>query len=253
MDLVDLNGMWPTAGVTSDLVGMYTEPEEMNNSDENSDWVHTGSDLYSYYKTGKDIKERGKISYQWLNQYTQNKNLAKSIIDNPTAKMNAAEAGVSVGNFRRTTRGQIKNGLDKMGKVGEDAKAAGKFGKADVFGIGIDVGVGIYDNYQSGASAKEYVSDAAVDVAMSAGETVATTAIAAGVTTIATSTIAGLTGGSVVPGVGNVIGAIAGFGIGLFVAYVDGSDWDGNGKSLRDDIKDFVFGLIDGGNDDGKE
>ena len=23
MDLVDLNGMWPTAGVTSDLVGMY--------------------------------------------------------------------------------------------------------------------------------------------------------------------------------------------------------------------------------------
>ena len=246
MNLVDLNGMWPTAGVTSDLVGMYTEPEEMNNSDKNSEWVHTGSDLYSYYKTGKDIKERGKISYQWLNQYNQNKNLAKSIIDNPTAKMNAAEAGVSVGNFRRTTRGQIKNGLEKMGKVGEDAKAASKFGKADVFGIGIDVGVGIYDNYQSGASAKEYVSDAAVDVAMSAGETVATTALASA----ASAAFTGALAGSAVPGLGNVIGAIAGFAIGLFVAYVDGSDWDGNGKSLRDDVKDTVYGWIGGENDE---
>ena len=246
MDLVDLNGMWPTAGVTSELVGMYTEPEEMNNSDENSDWVHTGYDLYSHYKTGKDIKERGKISYQWLNQYNQNKNLAKSIIDNPTAKMNAAEAGVSVGNFRRTTRGQIKNGLEKMGKVGEDAKAASKFGKADVFGIGIDVGVGIYDNYQSGASAKEYVSDAAVDVVMSAGETVATTALASA----ASAALTGALAGSAVPGLGNVIGAIAGFAIGLFVAYVDGSDWDGNGKSLRDDVKDTVYGWIGGENDE---
>ena len=35
----------------------------------------------------------------------------RSIIDNPTTKINAAEAGVSVGNFRRTTGGKIKNGL----------------------------------------------------------------------------------------------------------------------------------------------
>ena len=34
---------------------------------------------------------------------------------------------------------------------------------------------------------------------------------------------------------------------------LDSSDIDGNGKSLREDIKDFVFGLIDGENDNGKE
>lgn len=40
--------------------------------------------------------------------------MLRSIIDNPTTKINAAEAGVSVGNFRRTTGGKIKNGLAEM-------------------------------------------------------------------------------------------------------------------------------------------
>lgn len=40
--------------------------------------------------------------------------MLRSIIDNPTTKINAAEAGVSVGNFRRTTKGKIKNGLAEM-------------------------------------------------------------------------------------------------------------------------------------------
>jgi len=92
-----------------------------------------------------------------------------------------------------------------------------------------------------------------VDVVLTTGETVATSAITAGATTITTIAIAGLTGGSVVPGVGNVIGLAAGILVGIVVANLDSSDFDGNGKSLRDDIKDFVFGLIDGGNGDGKE
>lgn len=41
-----------------------------------------------------------------------------------------------------------------------------------------------------------------VDVVLTTGETVATSAITAGATTITTIAIAGLTGGSVVPGVG---------------------------------------------------
>ena len=220
--------MWPTAVVTSDLVGMDTKSEELDESDP----VHIASDWYTNIGNMKDIKEGGEISYQWLNQYKKNKNLAKSIIDNPTTKINAAEAGVSVGNFRRTTRGKIKNGL------------------ADVI---IDVGVGIYDNCQSGASAREFISDAVVDVVLTTGETVATSAITAGATTITTIAIAGLTGGSVVPGVGNVIGLAAGILVGIVVANLDSSDFDGNGKSLRDDIKDFVFGLIDGENNNEKE
>ena len=110
MDMVDLNGMWPTAVVTSDLVGMDTKSEELDESDP----VHIASDWYTNIGNMKDIKEGGEISYQWLNQYKKNKNLAKSIIDNPTTKINAAEAGVSVGNFRRTTGGKIKNGLAEM-------------------------------------------------------------------------------------------------------------------------------------------
>ncbi len=40
----------------------------------------------------------------------------RSIIDNPTTKINAAEAGVSVGNFRRTTGRKNKKWLGRNGK-----------------------------------------------------------------------------------------------------------------------------------------
>ena len=43
MDMVDLNGMWPTAVVTSDLAGMDTKSEELDESDP----VHIASDLYT--------------------------------------------------------------------------------------------------------------------------------------------------------------------------------------------------------------
>ena len=186
---------------------MDTKSEELDESDP----VHIASDWYTNIGNMKDIKEGGEISYQWLNQYKKNKNLAKSIIDNPTTKINAAEAGVSVGNFRRTTRGKIKNGLAEMGNIGNKAKAAGKF-EVPYVDVIIDVGVGIYDNCQSGASAREFISDAVVDVVLTTGILV-----------------------------------------GIVVANLDSSDFDGNGKSLRDDIKDFVFGLIDGENGDEKE
>lgn len=56
---------------------------------------------------------------------------------------------------------------------------SGGFNPMIVF-ILVDVGVGAYDNYQSGASAGEYVSDAVVDITITTGEAAATTAIAAG-------------------------------------------------------------------------
>ncbi len=237
LDLVDLNGMAPTAGVIKDLEEMYPELEE----NDNSDLVHDVSDLRTELKNVKQIKECGENSYKWLNQYNQNKSLAKSIIDNPTAKKNAIEAGVSVGNLRRTKRAQIKNGLKEMEKIGDAAKAASRF-KVPYFDIAVDVGVGMYDNYQSGASAKEYVSDAVVDVAMTTGETAIASIIA--------SMWAGFIAGSIAPGAGNVIGAIIGLAVGLGIAYFDSSDIDGNGKSVRDDVKDTVYGWINGGNDE---
>ena len=48
MDLVDLNGMWPTAVVTSDLAGMDTKSEELDESDP----VHIASDL-----DGKSLRD----------------------------------------------------------------------------------------------------------------------------------------------------------------------------------------------------
>lgn len=66
--------------------------------------------------------------------------------------------------------------IEEMTKIGTDVKPSFKLGKGDVIGIGLDVGIGIYDNYQSGVSAGEYVSDVAVDVTMSAGEAVVSTA-----------------------------------------------------------------------------
>lgn len=175
MDLVDLNGMWPTAVVTSDLAGMDTKSEELDESDP----VHIASDWYT--------------------------------------------------------------------NIGNKAKAASKF-EVPYVDVIIDVGVGIYDNCQSGASAREFISDAVVDVVLTTGEAVATSAIAAGLSAIVISGIAGFTGGSVVPGIGNVVGLAAGIIIGIGTAYLVDNDLTGDGKSLRDNIKDFVFGLIDGNN-----
>ena len=50
-----------------------------------------------------------------------------------------------------------------------------------------------------------------------------------------------------------MVGLVIGIFLGIVIMTLDSSDFDRNGKSLRDDIKDFVFGLVDGGNGDGKE
>ena len=83
------------------------------------------------------------------------------------------------------------NTKDIRGIAG-NLKSASKFGKGDLLFIGIDVGVGIYDNYQSGASTTEFVSDAAVDIVMSTTETLATTALAS----LTSATLTGFLGGN---------------------------------------------------------
>jgi hypothetical protein len=140
----------------------------------------------------------------------------------------------------------VTSDLAGMENIGNTAKAASKF-EVPYVDVIIDVGVGIYDNCQSGASAREFISDAVVDVVLTTGEAVATSAIAAGLSTIVISSIAGFTGGSVVPGIGNAVGLVIGIFLGIVITTLDSSDFDRNGKSLRDDIKDFVFGLVDGG------
>ena len=78
-----------------------------------------------------------------------------------------------------------------------------------------------------------FVSDAAVDTVMSGGETLIATALG--------SAAAGAIGGSFAPGVGNIVGAVVGFGTGIGLYFLDNSDFDGNGKTLREDVKDSVY------------
>ena len=44
-----------------------------------------------------------------------------------------------------------------------------------------------------------------------------------------------------------MVGLVIGIFLGIVITALDSSDFDRNGKSLRDGIKDFVFGLVDGG------
>ena len=43
-----------------------------------------------------------------------------------------------------------------------------------------------------------------------------------------------------------MVGLVIGIFLGIVITTLDSSDFDRNGKSLRDDIKDFVFGLVGG-------
>ena len=73
--------------------------------------------------------------------------------------------------------------------------------------IAMDVGVGIYDNIQNDTPTQRIVSDAVVDTTFDVGSIVATTAVGAAV-------------GSVVPGIGNVVGSIAVFFVGGIIYIV---------------------------------
>ena len=57
---------------------------------------------------------------------------------------------------------------------------------------------------------------------------------------------AGAISGSFAPEVGNLIGAGVGFGTGLFWGWVDSQDFNGNGKSVREDTKDWFYGIVAG-------
>ena len=255
LDLVDLNGMEPTAGVIKDLEEMYPDngigDEATTEVEMELDIVHKLSETYNMEQKLKDAGELGKDVNSWGKQYSLNRSMMKTLETTQETEMKALQEGVSVGKYRRATRAGIKDGLEGMEEIGELAKKSSKMGSfATVAGIGIDVSVGIYDNYQSGASATEYVSDATVDVALSTGEVAVSSAAATGSAILATSIITGMGFGSVVPGLGNILGAIIGFGVGLALMYVDQKDWNGDGKSLRDDIKDDFYEWISGGSNE---
>lgn len=98
----------------------------------------------------------------------------------------------------------------------------------------VDVGVGIHDNIQMGAPLEKIVGDAAGDALVTGG-----TIWLAGK---AGAAIGSLFGTSVL-GVGNVVGAVAGFIVGVFI-YVAVDVFQKNGKTFRERVKETFTNTI---------
>ena len=102
-----------------------------------------------------------------------------------------------------------------------------------VAGVALDVGIGIAQNVENKSSPSKYITDAAVDIAVSGG-----TAVAAGLAASTVSSIAaGAAIGSVVPGLGTAVGAVIGIGVAIG-SYILFDTKHEDGTTTRDQLKE---------------
>lgn len=197
--------------------------------------VNTTKGIAAYIKDGFYVVKRGEYIY-----------------------IKGARSAPALAEGIKGTRYAVKN-VDKYVSVGKyvDPKIAGREafnvkslgGKLGAAAIGLDVAAGVYENYQEGAEAQEYVVDAVVDAGFSAGGIWASAAAGA----ITTSTIVGIgstiaTGaavGSVIPIIGTIAGAIVGIGVGLYLDKKFEKDELGD-KTIKEWMKVGVNKTIDG-------
>lgn len=163
-----------------------------------------------YLGWGNDARE---IAIRGYNLYNYGFNVNR--VGN-YATISGARSNVAINYEIYGTRYALKN-ADAYTQVFEyiDWKTATKgafnpktfAGKANYALIAIDVGLGIYENIQNDTRTQKIVSDAIVDAGF-------------GAASIWASTAAGAALGSVVPGAGNVVGAIGGLvvGFGIYLA-----------------------------------
>jgi hypothetical protein len=105
-------------------------------------------------------------------------------------------ANIGAGLWKSTVELEATSIASGCANISKIAKGAG------YAAIGLDVGFGIYDNMQIGASSERVFSDAVIDTAFGFGG-------------LGASMGAGALYGSVFPGAGNVAGAAIGLGFGL--------------------------------------
>ena len=97
--------------------------------------------------------------------------------------------------------------------------------------VAIDVGQGIYNNIQSGATTTEILSDAVVDTVITGGGVLAATELGAAI------------GTALFPGAGTVAGALVGGGLSiLFSVLTDYVDWS-DGNTFREEVKVWARSL----------
>ena len=197
--------------------------------------VNTTKGIAAYIKDGFYVVKRGEYIY-----------------------IKGARSAPALAEGIKGTRYAVKN-VDKYVSVGKyvDPKIAGREafnvkslgGKLGAAAIGLDVAAGVYENYQEGAEAQEYVVDAVVDGGFAAGGIWASASAGA----ITTSTIVGIgstiaTGaavGSVIPIIGTIAGAIVGIGVGLYLDKKFEKDELGD-KTIKEWMKVGVNKTIDG-------
>ena len=122
----------------------------------------------------------------------------------------------------------------EISSVSKISKGASKILSVAAYGAAIiDVGVGVYDNIRRGASAKRVALDAVVDATITCGSVWAAGALGSAVGTAI---------GTIIPGAGNIIGAGAGFiiGIGIY-ALTDMVSF--NGETARTKAKRWINNL----------
>ena len=123
-------------------------------------------------------------------------------------------------------------------ELSEIARLDSRFGTAlNILAYGavaIDVGQGIYNNIQSGASATEIISDAVIDAAITGGGIFAAAKAGAAF---------GALVGSFLPGAGNVVGAVAGVLVSVGIYYFTDIKENASGNTLREEIKIWAKNL----------
>ena len=176
MDLVDLNGMWPTAGVTSDLVGMYTENDN-EKIEFGLEWPNYGADsaLVSDLSGGIDVSTKALEDVVTSSKFFE-------------SEIRTFDNSVGIGTRTKIVANEVKGYKGVLNNASKVSQAVG--GAAAV----LDVGVNVYDNVQKGASTTEVVSDATVDATID----------------ILSMIAAGAVAGSVVPVAGNLAGEVDG-------------------------------------------
>lgn len=171
--------------------------------------VNTTKGIAAYIKDGFYVVKRGEYIY-----------------------IKGARSASALAEGIKGTRYAVKN-VDKYVSVGKyvDPKIAGREafnvkslgGKLGAAAIGLDVAAGVYENYQEGAEAQEYVVDAVVDGGFAAGGIWASAAVGAVV-------------GSAIPI--PIVGTLIGAGVGVLVGFAidEGVDkikiWDKTPKEL---------------------
>ncbi len=148
---------------------------------------------------------------------------------------------IGKGTWAKQVDADLKWVDDVLGANSKIAKAVDALG---TIGVIIDVGVGVYENVQSGTDTQRIVTDAVVDAGVSVGGGWLAGLAGTGAAAAATK-IGAAFGTAIAPGVGTLIGAGVGIVAGVGIYFVT-EVIEINGKSAVDWVKDGVDWIVDG-------